>query len=241
MKIKISSRSTIGDTATVSNSVLAVLKQANLDDAFIQLQLQKLEDNHTKLSNSYKELGAKNSLLPKDEARDNALRVLFYEAKSKSLWPQANVKNAAIQLLETLDNYGLEIIQYPYHIESANINGLIADLKTPVMQAVIAKLDGVNMLVDQLITTQADFETAYLDYVSQKVDNKETLPAYRLSELIQAQINQELLVYLEGMIQADPTKFINTYQLIVTIVQDHNSKVKNRNKQASKLQTNEVN
>ena len=109
------------------------------------------------------------------------------------------------------------------------------------MQAVIAKLDGVNMLVDQLITTQADFETAYLDYVSQKVDNKETLPAYRLSELIQAQINQELLVYLEGMIQADPTKFINTYQLIVTIVQDHNSKVKNRNKQASKLQTNEVN
>lgn len=233
----ISTRSRVGDVSTVSTSMLNDFSGRDFStDPFMKFQVKKFSDTNKLLTEALNEKSSISALAPIDEKRDGMLRVIFHEVNTKELWPEAGISEAATLVANELDKYGFETIEMAYATESANINALLQDLKKPEVKAAINKLPGLADLVKKLNNAQDEFEAAYLQVVGKKIDQKKMLSASRLRRLIRDQINNELIVYLNAMALSLPDQYKVCADVVETIIESNNSKVRNRNKKPDEEQ-----
>ena len=107
-------------------------------------------------------------------------------------------RQAALVIADVLDKHGFETINLAYAAESANINALLLDLKKPDVNVAIATLPGLMDLISGLEAAQQEFETAFLQVVDLKIEKEKLSSATKLRAVIRTQINNELIVYLNG-------------------------------------------
>ena len=228
---KINSRSQVGDISAVATIILSdFAKRSFPADPYMILQIGKLTDNNEQMTAALNEKETNSILAPIDEKRDNLLRVIFHEVNTKEMWPEAAISNAATVIADELDKYGFEIIDLAYATESANINALLQDLKKPEVKKAIASLPGLGDLIIQFEAAQQEFETAFLQLVDLKIEKGKLSSATKLRAIIRTQINNEVVVYLNAMAQAKPNKYKECADVIGMIIDNNNSKVRNRMK-----------
>lgn len=235
---KIHARSRAVDVSPTATSILKDITKRDFSaDAYMTSQIGKLNDSNELMTQAINEKIANSILAPIDEKRDNNTRVIFYEVDAKELWDDAAISNAASVVAEVLDKYGFEIIDMAYATESANINALLKDLKKKKVAEAIAILPGLSDLIQQLETSQEEFETAYLQVVDMKIEKEKLISATKLSKVIREQINTELIVYLQGMARSKPDTFKDCARVVEQVITNNNSKVRNRIKKAEKEQS----
>ena len=208
---KINSRSQSGDVSATATSMLNDFANRDFStDVYMTTQIGKLRGNNKLMTEALNEKVAYSILAPIDDKRDSLLRVIFHEADAKELWPDAAIGQAASVVAAELDKYGFEIIDMGYATESANINALLQDLKKPEVRAAIAKLRDLKYLIGKLEAAQEEFEAAYLQFVGVKIEKGKLKSATKLRNVLRDQINNELIVYLNGMAMSKP----DTYKIV---------------------------
>ncbi len=140
------------------------------------------------------------------------------------------IPEAASVVAEVLDKFGSETIGMAYATESANINAMLQDLKKPEVEEAIASLSDFGYLVKQLEAAQREFETAFLQYVSMKIEKEKLLSATKLRFIILTQINDEIVMYLNGVVLSSPELYKDCAEVVAKVIETNNSKVRNRGK-----------
>ena len=226
---KIHTRSLNADISAISTSILKDFAKRDFSgDIYMKSQIRQLVSSNKLMTQALNEKAAQSILAPIDEKRDNILRVIFHEVKAKELWPDAAISKAGSLIAVELDNYGFEIIELAYAIESANINALLLDLKKPDVKEAIASLPGLDGLIKLLNATQQEFESAYLKLVGQQIEKEKLLSASKLRVLIRKQLNNELILHLNAMTKSMPDSYKACAEVVAKVVSVNNSKVRNR-------------
>ncbi len=240
MTPKINSNCSVKEINSVSKTILKILEswQDELPDSFLTLQKSKIETYRRRLTKATKSSLKCTSLIECDEERGNALRALFYEVKSKIHWPDDQICKAAYTVKELLDNYGVDILQLPYHMESSNIKTLLQDLKNDHIMEAASYLPGFHILIDNLSLAQRNFDLTYGECFSQDIEFDAELPATKLSEIIKEQLNKELFIYIKTMSQAQPEEYNGIYNQIQALVSSTNTTIKKRIRTSVKREVN---
>lgn len=233
MQINIHSKSKASDLSATTTSMLIDFSKRNFAfDPYLTSQITKLTSNNKLVTEAIKEKDVQSELGAFDERRDEALRVIFLEVKAKEHWHDKSISDAAVRLGEELDKYGFETIKLAYADESASINALLLDLKEPDVVVAISKLPGFDGLISRLHESQEEFESAFIQFVSKKIEKRKILSATRLSKLICKQVNEEIMVYLSGIALAKPELYKECLDVLEKIIEINNSKVRNRLKKS---------
>ena len=229
MITKIHAKSRAGDVSTTATSMLNDFANRDFStDSYMTTQIGKLHSNNKLMMEALKENVAFSILSPIDEKRDDLLRVIFHEVNAKELWPDAAISQAASVIAAELDKYGFEIINIGYTAESANINALLQDLKKPEVRAAIAKLRDLKYLIAKLEAAQEEFEAAYLQFVGINIEKGKLKSATKLRNVLRNQINNELIVYLNGMAMSKPDTYKDCAEVVAGVIAANNSTVRNR-------------
>lgn len=229
MVISIHSDSRSSDINSVATDTLKDFSRRDFYvDAYLTGQIVRLTENNNLLTDAHKEKKAESVLGPKDEIRDEALRVIFYEVEAKKRWRDAQIKEAAKVIDKELDKYGFETINLAFSTESTNINALLKDLNKPKVVEAISMLPGLNVLISHLKEAQDDFHEAWIEFVDLQLANEKTLSATKLGKLVRNQINRELVIYLQGAANAKPEVYKECFDVITEIIEINNNKVRNR-------------
>jgi len=225
----IHSRSYVEDISTLATAIIEVLKRLDFSsDVFMTMQLAKLEESNNNLTEAIDEDIEKSELSNKDMERDNAFRTLYYEARTKKMWHDDNIANAASIVMDVIEKYGMETIRLAYPIESAKINALLTDFNKAEIKTAIAQLPGFSSLIEQLHAQQQNFEVGHSSELDIKIEESKILSASRLKSLVRNQINSELMLYLNAMAKAQPEVFMVPNDKINALIEENNSRVRNR-------------
>lgn len=234
MKTQINSRSTNDDVSAVSSSISTAISAIDFSqDAYLTDLTQNINSNLNLITEALNEQKSQSILSPADDKRDNTMRIIFYEVKSKTLWMDENIKIAAQKIYDVIEVYGIEITKLPYLKQSAQSKALFADLKKPEIVTAVALLPGLAGLIEQAENAQTEFDALYDAYLSDKTENKSELSAYKLKAILKGLINDELLSYLKVMTRTQAGDYKTCYDKIVTAIEENNSKVKARLKKAN--------
>jgi len=226
---KIVQRTRNAEINTTATRIYTDLSQRDFAaDPYMITQIAALHGNNEMMKQALNENSPGSILAPKDEKRDASLRVIYYEVQTKTHWPVESIKNAALTVVKVLDNYGIDTVSLSYADESANINALLEDFKKVDIAAAIQNLPGLESLITVLQNDQKDFETAYLQAVDQKLENKKLASATSLNRLLCKQINDGLVVYLNAMALAQPATYKACAEVVAVIIDENNRRVRNR-------------
>ena len=236
---KIVLRTRNAEISAVSTLIYNDLSQRNFTgDPYLTTQIAALHGNNELMKQALNETTTASLLAPKDEKRDASLRVIYYEVQAKTHWPVEPIKNAALTVMEVLDNYGLDTVSLSYADESANINALLEDFKKAAVATAIQSLPGLEVLIAQLQQDQQDFETSFLQAVDQKVEKKRLASASSLNRLLCKQINDGLVVYLNAMALAQPATYKACAAVVAEIIDQNNRRVRSRRKEKNAVNAN---
>ncbi|MBI9060398.1 MAG: hypothetical protein JEZ14_00275 [Marinilabiliaceae bacterium] len=226
---KIVQRTRNAEINTVATRIYADLSQRDFTtDPYMTTQIAALHGNNEMMKQALNENSTGSTLAPKDEKRDASLRVIYYEVQAKTHWPLESIKKDALTVMDVLDNYGIDTAGLSYADESANINALLEDFKKIAIATAIQNLPGLEELITVLQNDQKDFETAYLQAVDQKLENKKLASATSLNKLLCKQINDGLVVYLNAMALAQPATYKACAEVVAVIIDENNRRVRNR-------------
>lgn len=226
---KIHSRSLVGDVSTTTSSMLNDIDKRDFSaDVYMGLQFGKLKDINALLTEAIKEKAANSILAPIDEKRDNNLRVIFYEVDAKVHWTNKDINQAATVVEKELDKYGIETTKLAYAVESASINALLKDLEKTNVKEAIALLPELSNLIQELDASQREFEAAYLQFVGLTIAKQKLLSASKLRNLIREQINEEFIVYMNGMALSGGEVYKDCAKVMEKLIENNNQKVRER-------------
>ncbi len=229
----IHARCVIADVSAVTTALLNAIARHDLtEDGYFTSLVARLTNTNTKLTQANKEVSAHSSLPLIDKKRGEYLQAIFYEVKAKRRWPDEAMREAAEQVYKVIENYGLRTINQSYAEESASIHALLSDLGEEAITAAVASLNGFTDLMHQLESAQKEFEAAYLQEVEQKVGADKNRSASELSLELRAQINKELITYIDTMARVRPLEFQKMAEELSFIIEDTNRRVRNRMKKA---------
>ncbi len=66
--------------------------------------------------------------------------------------------------------------------------------------------------------------------MDQKIEKEKLRSATKLREVIRTQINNEIVVYLKGMVLSKPGQYKDCAEVVAKVIETNNSKVRNRGK-----------
>jgi len=234
MKTQIHNRSTNDDVSAVSSSISTAISAIDFSqDVYFTDLTQNLNANLNLITEALNEQKSHSILSPADGKRDNSMRIIFYEVKSKTLWLDETIKSAAQKVYDTIEAYGIEITKLSYLKQSAQSKALFADLKKTEIAAAVNLLPGLAALIKQAENAQTEFDVLYDEYLSDKTENQSELSASKLKTILRELINDELLSYLKVMSRTQAGNYKICYDKIVTAIEENNNKVKARLKKAN--------
>lgn len=158
------------------------------------------------------------------------IRALFKLVEGYVHIPIAEMQEAALVVENVLEQYGLSIQNEDYATESADIESLLNDLSKPDVVLAMAKLQGVPETVSILDTDQQDFENLALQQAEGESVKKDLVSASKLKKESIAEINDNLMSYMNTMAKVTPATYEATAKTIAELIDKNNELVKRRYK-----------
>ncbi len=232
-KIKTTSRN--GDLSALLSLILkALAKNDWSSNIYLTSIIAKISAINTALTEALKRLTIYSQLAEKDHVRDMEIKALFKLVEGYVHIPIVELQNAALIVNNVLEQYGLSIQKEDYSEESADIVSLLNDLSKPDVVAAIAKLQGVPETIAKLDMAQKDFENLALQQAEGESVKKDLASASQLKKEGIAEINDDLMGYMNTMAKVKPATYEATTKTIAELIAKNNELVKRRYK------TNEV-
>ncbi|TAJ11161.1 hypothetical protein DMA11_17845 [Marinilabiliaceae bacterium JC017] len=227
----IDSRSKNADVNSTAISLVNDFQKRDFtSDPHLQSRINHLEEYTRQMTQAIHESRPKSPLPQLDGQRDVLLRAIHYELKAKAHWPDTAIRESAVQLKKVLNRFGMETVTRSYSAESADINALLEDFRNPDLAPALDKLHDLRVLLQQLKNHQEQFEAGYLDYIKQRIEARKQPTATKWCQLIMKEINEEIVVYLNGMARAYPDKYLACARVATTIIDENNQRVRLRRK-----------
>lgn len=228
-KIRTVSRN--GDISALLSLILKVLAKNDWSaDTYLTPIIEKISAINTSLIEALKRLKVYSQMAEKDHVRDMAIRALFKLIEGYTHIPIVEMKEAALLVEDVLEQYGLNIQNEDYAQESANIESLLNDLSKADIAVAIAKLQGVAETVSVLNTAQKDFENVALQQAEGESTKKDLDSASKLKKESIAEINDNLVGYMNTMAKVNPATYEATAKTIAELIDTNNELVKRRSK-----------
>ncbi|MBL4561516.1 MAG: hypothetical protein JKX79_11100 [Labilibaculum sp.] len=228
-KIKTTSRN--GDISALISLILkAFVKNDWSADTYLTSIIEKIRVINTSLIEALRRLKIYSQMAEKDHARDMTIRALFKLVEGYVYIPIAEMQEAALVVENVLEQYGLNIQNEDYAAESADIESLLNDLSKPDVVLAIAKLQGVPETVSILDTDQQDFENLALQQAEGESVKKDLVSASKLKKEGIAEINDNLMSYMNTMAKVNPATYEATAKTIAELIDKNNELVKRRYK-----------
>ncbi len=215
----------------VSLRTIGAYKNTSLSsDAHLASIFTGLETESARLTAAIKRSKAESELEVKDEVRDDKVRAIHYLLMGLLHHPDPAIQNAAEEVENVFDNYGLSILGESYATESSLATSLLGDFSKPKLQVAIAALSGCTEIVAALQAAQTDFEATRIVYEEEKAKEGTLENATIIKKEVANIINDNLVVYLRAMLQVDEPTYGDFARTIAMIIADNNEVVKKRRK-----------
>ena len=228
---KISTISRNGDTSTLLDLILKTFDKNDWSaDTYVTPIIARTSANNIAMTEALKRLNAYSQLAEQDDVRDMAIRALFKLVEGYMYMPIAKIKEAALVLNNILENYSLSILNEDYAEESADIKSLLNDLSKPDILLAIAKLQGVAQTITSVDMAQKDFDNLALLQAEGESVKKDLASASQLKKASIAEINNNLVGYMNTMAKVNPAVYEATARTIAELIEKNNELVKRRRK-----------
>ena len=228
---KISTISRNGDISTLLTLILKAFAKIDWSaDTYLSPIIKKTSATNTLLIEALKRLKVYSQMAEKDDVRDMSIKALFKLVEGYIYIPIAELKEAALVVYNVLEQYGLSIQSEDYTEESANIESLLNDLNKPNILLAIAKLQGVSEILTAVSAAQNDFENLALQQAEGESVKNDLASASQLKKESIADINNNLMGYMNTMAKVNPDTYEATAKTIAELIEKNNDLVKRRRK-----------
>ena len=228
---KISTISRNGDISTLLTLILKAFAKIDWSaDTYLSPIIKKTSATNTLLIEALKRLKVYSQMAEKDDVRDMSIKALFKLVEGYIYIPIAELKEAALVVYNVLEQYGLSIQSEDYTEESANIESLLNDLNKPNILLAIAKLQGVSEILTAVSAAQNDFENLALQQAEGESVKNDLVSASQLKKESIADINNNLMGYMNTMAKVNPDTYEATAKTIAELIEKNNDLVKRRRK-----------
>lgn len=225
---KIATNSKVTETNGTANEILNVSEEFKIEDPFLNGVTNKLGTKNAILQDAIKYSKAVSDLADGDGDRDMSLISFNHLLLAFNNHPIEEIKVATNTVKNVFDKYTTSITKESYIVQSSLANSLINDLQKQEIMEAMNKIPTCTDLFNRIVQTQRDFEKSLTNYEILSSKDKEVISAYKLkAEVIQI-INEELVVYLNGIVLSQPEKYSNLCAAIEKAINRNNKAVKNR-------------
>ena len=216
---------------SVTSRIIAEYTKVDLStDTFLTSIFNLLQPLNTKLTESINRIKTESNLEEKDELRDNKVRAVNYLTMGFVHHPDATISNAAKIINTIFEHYGMNIVNESYATESSLIESLLVEFAREDLQASIALLPGLSVVIDELRAAQTAFEGAQLTFQNEKANYGIKESASEIKKELLTVINEKLVVYLRAMVMVDQAKYGTFVGIVSQIIDDMNVIIKKRKK-----------
>lgn len=181
-----------------------------------------------KLSSAINRLKTESQLEELDHDRDEKVRAFFGYITGNTYNPNAVIKSSALALMVVLDNFGLDIVNESYPVESSLVRTLCEQLSTAEMEEHIGEIPGAEVVLAEVTDSEAAFYTAYFAFEQEKTEEKVKESATEIKKDAVKLINESLLVYLSALAMVNESEYGELARTINQIIEDHNRRVRER-------------
>ncbi|RXQ90990.1 hypothetical protein EO244_12870 [Ancylomarina salipaludis] len=228
-KIRTNSRN--GDISALLTLILkAFAKNDWSADTYLKPVIEKMRVVNMALIEALQRLRVYSQMAEKNRVRNMAIRDLFKLVEGYVHIPVAEMKEAAWVVENILKQYGLGMQYKDYAEESAEIASLLNDLSEPDVVTAIASLQGVAETITALEAAQKDFENVALQEAEGESAKKDLVSASNLKKETIAELNANLVDYLNTMARVKPGTYEAIAKTIAELIDKNNEWVKRRRK-----------
>lgn len=134
----------------------------------------------------------------------------------------------AMRVQAELDRYGIKITGSSYANQSAETRAMLSDLEAPELAKDIRSIPDFKQLVLNIKESQQKMDVATTKMIEGKLERENTKSASVIANELKDIFNNELSTYLTAMTLANPDKYKAFTDVLSTLIDENNSKVKNR-------------
>lgn len=226
---QISSKANTNEITEVGKGIIDLSKKHPItEDTYFTVLFEKLSAKLEELIGKINAGWLKSELKEKDDVRDLDIRAIFYEVEANCMRRPSASQEKALKVMSVLDRYGMKIIGGTYTNESAEIRAMLSDLNAPELAEHIRSVSDLKQLIDNAEQSQADFDASASKLIEDKTERENTKPASIVAKELRDIFNDELAGYLSAMAMANSKKYKHYADVVNTLIEDSNSKVRDR-------------
>lgn len=225
---KLMTNSRVTEVNDVATRMSVAFHAQGLTDPYLTSTFTILDTTNIELSKAIRRSKAESNLEDKDEVRDQAVRSLYYLITGFTHHPSAAIRESALMLLHTFDNYGIRLVSESYTTESSLISSMQLEFLKPEYAQPIANLSGCIELLQAMSTAQDDFEQARIAYETEKAQDGLVANATEVKKEVVAIMNNKIVVYLEAMQEANPATYGALAATCAQMIAENNEQVRRR-------------
>lgn len=233
-KLKVNAR--ITEVDDISDRLLELYKKetALQRDAFLKNLFDDLEKQSLLLTDNMKKGVSLSQLEAIDIRRIRAVRNLNNAIKGYASMPVEDFEAPSKELGAIFKKYGVAITRENYSSKTSLIESLLKELSSPQVQESIEALRGVADVIAVLRKEQTAFITERTNYeVALSLKDSDKTPT-SLKKAVMDNINTKLITYLTTMCMVDKDKYYNFAKLVSQVIDNVNSSIQKRKKEANK-------
>ncbi len=226
---KLESRSRITEVDTTTKSIYSAFQKSGLtEDHHLAKMMKELHELSLIMTGAIGAVETESTLDESDALRDEDIRSLFYFVKGQCSHPSKQIKASAQVVWGLLDSFGISIVSEGYAIQTSLESSLLQKLTEPSMVAHIAKVPGVDTLIQAVQSSNNNFAERELIYKKAKAASSVTVTATEIKKDILPLINNKLVVYLRAMAVVEEETFGEFTRVVGQLIDDTNRNVRNR-------------
>ncbi|MFW5755912.1 MAG: DUF6261 family protein [Tangfeifania sp.] len=229
-KLLTNSRVTEIDAAT-RRIISAFEKNGPGSDPHLAGIFSELKPLSASLNAAIRQSKAESNLDAYDVDRDDELRGLHYLILGYLHNPDPVISEAAKKVAKVFNKYGVGIATESYATQSSLVNSMLEDLTRPELQEPIAAMPGCAKRIASLQAAQTKFETARVDYETEKANDATRETATAIKKSVLKIINDKLVVFLRAMVQVDEATYSKFGRIVGEIIDENNETVRRRQKE----------
>lgn len=193
--------------------------------------LARLEQNNRDLNDSFKVMSKSDlteMLTRYDQRRDDAIVCLRKIADGYTNHHKAELRQAGLKILQTIDKYGGSIQKLNYQAQTSTTDNLCKDLKSAPIAATVEAI-GMTEVVAEMEEANRLFSDTYLLRIQESANNDQIATGQLIQEAIQN--FRTLVAHIKAHNVITPSEnYTNLLKQISELTAKYNSLVSNRRK-----------
>lgn len=142
--------------------------------------------------------------------------------------PEAETREAAIEAWKLIVSHNPKLDKQNYARQIELSNSLLANLKSSNFKPLVGLLIGVPERVDKFTASTASLESAYKKLATAKSEELDLPAPSAQKDKLRNIINNRLMTYMEGAVDALPETYEATYKVICESIEINNEKARTR-------------